>query len=464
MRHPLAIATLMLGLLVPGAALAQQSAPKPIVRVTIDPPRVVVGQAAMLQVEVLAPNYMTAPPELPDFQIRNAATRQLQSVNTVEQQDGMSYAGVRFKYAIYPQESGSYAVAGQNVRIKYAAEPPATREVVVALPRISFDAFIPDAAAVLRPFVSAITLTVQQVIKRSSEQLKAGDSVTRTVTISAEGTPAMLLPPDSFAAIEGLKFYPAQPVLDDKIDGRTDVMTSTRVDSATYMLEHPGDYSLPAIDIGWWNVGSGKVERIHLDAVSLTVAANPAAGSNAPVGRPVLRWTWGGITDLIADHWRLVLLGIIVVVGFGWLAPGVARRMVDYLRRRQDAYRRSEAFAFDRIRRAVRHRNVRGTYFALLDWLPHLEAVPPLDTMGAFKAAARDPALDREIGAIETALFSSQRDPNRWSPRQLLHHLTVARRRLRRSAGHREAARSGRNLNPGGALAAPTYGGRRPAR
>ena len=77
---------------------------------------------------MLAPNYMTSPPELPDFQVRNAVTRQLQSVNISEQRDGMSYAGVRFEFAIYPQEPGSYAVSDQKVEVKYAAEPPAVRE------------------------------------------------------------------------------------------------------------------------------------------------------------------------------------------------------------------------------------------------------------------------------------------------------------------------------------------------
>ena len=71
---------------------------------TIDPPRVVVGQPTTLRIDVLAPNYTTSPPELPGFQVRNAVTRQLQSVNLSEQRNGTSYAGVRFEFAIYPQE------------------------------------------------------------------------------------------------------------------------------------------------------------------------------------------------------------------------------------------------------------------------------------------------------------------------------------------------------------------------
>ena len=109
--------------------------------------------------------------------------------------------------------------------------------------------------------------------------------VTRVKVVKAEGLPAMLLPPQSLAAIDGLALYPAQPSLGDQVDGRTDAMTSTRTDSATYMLQRPGNYVLPAIDIAWWNVGSGKVERIHLDEVPLAVAVNPMDPTASSAGQ-----------------------------------------------------------------------------------------------------------------------------------------------------------------------------------
>ena len=80
----LAIAVLFASLAPADAQVQQPAAPEPILRVTIDPPRVVVGQKATLRIDVLAPNYMTAPPVLPDFQVRNAVTRQLRSINQSE--------------------------------------------------------------------------------------------------------------------------------------------------------------------------------------------------------------------------------------------------------------------------------------------------------------------------------------------------------------------------------------------
>src|SRR6516162_4845087 len=152
------LALILVALALSGAR-AQTAAPEPTLRTAIDPPRVVVGQKTTLRVEVLAPNYMTAPPELPGFQVRNAVTRQLQSVNINDQRDGTTYAGVRFEFAIYPQEPGSYAVASQRIVVHYAAEPPATRDAELTTPRMEFASFIPDAAVALRPFVGATRLT-----------------------------------------------------------------------------------------------------------------------------------------------------------------------------------------------------------------------------------------------------------------------------------------------------------------
>ncbi|WP_456633035.1 BatD family protein [Bradyrhizobium sp. USDA 10063] len=461
----LTIAVLTLTATAPCAGWAQQAdGPEPIVQVTLDPPRVVVGQRTTLQIDVLAPNYMTAPPELPAFQVRNAVTRQLQSINRSEQRDGTTYAGVRFEFAIYPQEPGSYATADQTLTVRYAAEPPATREVTVALPRIAFDAFIPDAASDLNPFIAATKLTIEQAVQRSSDQLKAGDAVTRTVTIKAEGTPAMLLPPVTSAAIEGLALYPAQPSLQDKTDSRTDLLSSTRTDSATYMLEQPGDYLLPAIDIRWWNADEGRVEFAHLDAVPLQVVANPAAESAAVAGEAGARWNWGRLLDLVADHWALAVLALAALAGLGWIAPRAAQAVAARYRHCREAYLRSESFAFSRLRRAARRGDAKAAYFTLLDWLQRFEPVAPLHTVESLKSAARDPALDRQIGAIEQKLFAPCRDADAWSPHQWLRLLSATRRRLRRRAAHSARIRFPQQLNPVEDRAASAHRRRMPAR
>jgi len=444
------LAIVLLALMAPlVAARAQQNAaPEPIVRTTIDPPRVMVGQPATLRLEVLAPNYMTSPPDVPGFQLRNAVTRQLQSVNTREQQNGIDYAGVAFEFAIYPLEPGSYAITDQKLMLKYAAEPPTTREAVISLPRIEFQAFIPDAAAGLNPFLTATGLTVEQVIQRSSGELKIGDAVTRTVTIKAEGTPAMLLPPQTFAAIDGLAVYPAQPSLSDHTDRRTDMLTSTRVESATYMLERPGAYLLPAIAVRWWKSDEQKIEVAHLGAVPLQVVANPAQASSSG-GAATSRRNWDMLIGLTADHWLLAVITLAAIAGLAWMAPRVVGTIAAGYRQRRAAYLQSEAWSFAQFRSAARRGRVKAAYFALLDWLQRFAPAAPPHSLESLKKAAGDPALDHDIGSIERQLFAPDGDASHCSPVQLMRRVSIARRRLQRQVSQAETARPlPRQLNP----------------
>jgi hypothetical protein len=440
--------TLVLALALAGAH-AQTSAPDPILRATIDPPLVVVGQKTTLRIEVLVPNYMTAPPELPDFQVRNAVTRQLQSINLNEQRDGITYAGVRFEFAVYPQEPGHYAVAGKTITVHYAAEPPATRDAELALPRVEFAAFIPDGAAALRPFVAATKLTVEQSIQRSSDALKTGDSVTRTITIRADGTLAMLLPPPSLSAIDGFGSYPAQPSLDDHTDGRTDALTSTRSDSVTYILQRPGEYTLPAINVSWWNIDAQKIERAHLDAVALQVAANLDIPVVAPAP-PSAGLNWDGVVDFLWEHWLLATVALLTLATAAKMAPRTIRAVVAHRRRWHEAWLRSEAFSFRQFRHAAGSRDPSAAYFALLNWLQRFRSVATIDSIRALKTTAQDPQLELEINSIEKELFARNARAGHYQwPEQLTRRIAAARRALRRQAHPTEITRPlPQQLNP----------------
>jgi hypothetical protein len=447
----------------PKGVHAQQGAdPTPIVQASIDPQRVVVGQQAVLRLLVLAPNYLTSPPELPGFQVRNAVTRQLAATNTSERRDGMTYAGVRFEFAIFPQEAGSYALADQKVRVKYAAEPPTTREIEVTLPRVTFEAVIPNAATSLRPFVSADRLTVEQKIERSSDRLKTGDAVVRKVTIKAEGTPAMLLPPQMFDAVDGLRLYPAQPELEDKVERRSGVVTSSRIDAGTYMLEREGDYSLPAIDIGWWNVAEGKVEQVHLDAVAFKVGAVLGADATAAGGADV-RQPRPTLLDMVVNHWLATAFALFVLVALAWVTPAAVRQTKTLIEKRRAAYRASEAWSFRQFRSAARQRKPEAAYFGLLVWLRRFEPVAPVGTIDALTCAANDPVLEQQINALQNELFASVPTARGWSPRILVRHVSSARRRLGGRSRRMADIAALPPLNPA-ASRAPLLGNRKVAR
>src|SRR5262249_20189656 len=161
------------------------------------------------------------------------------------------------------------------------------------------------------------------------------DAVIRTVTIEADGIPAMLLPEIRFTAPDGLAVYADQPSLQDRSDRRTDVLTATRIDRATFMLQKPGAYVLPAIDIGWWNLREQKIEQAHADAVTLQVAANPALAPDTNQGTVSATARWRAALATLATYWPAVALVVAVLAILAWLSPRAVRAARGWIERRR---------------------------------------------------------------------------------------------------------------------------------
>ncbi len=424
------VLAIMLNLAAGAISRAQDAAvPEPFLRATLVPERVTVGQMVVLTLDVLVPNFFATTPVVPDFQIRNAITRTLDRTNFAEQKNGATLAGIRYRFGIYPQQAGHYEVASGTIQVSYAEVPPNHRDVTLTIPRLSADATFPDAAKALKPFVGASGLTMTQSVRQSSSELKVGDSITRTIVVTAQDTPAMLLPPISFAAIDGLAVYPDQPVLADQADSRSDALTGARTDQATYMLQKAGDFVLPAIDVAWWRFEGDAIQHARVDPLPLRVADNPALRPAPPV-EMTRSWNWRGWLDWLFEHWRTALLAAAVAAALAWIARPISEWVLLWYRRWRRAYQASEARAFRMLRRAIRKDEATGIYEALLDWISHVDGLAPPHSIRGLRAVVHDPGLDREIALIERSLFANDTS-GEWSPRTLMRRLAAARRHLR---------------------------------
>lgn len=434
-------------LFVAAPATAEPAAPQPVVRATIEPAQVVVGQPATLVVEVLAPNYMTAPPGMPDFQLPNAITRAGSTINTSDRQGDVSYAGIRYEFLIYPQEAGAYGVSGQTITVTFADNPPHTSLTEVAVPAANFEAVVPDAASGLDPFVSATRLTLQQEIQHPAEPLKVGDAVTRIVTIKAEGAPAMLLPPTTFAPIAGTRMYRSEPELSDRFDQGSDVLSAVRTDRATYMLEAAGTITFQALEIAWWNATDRSVEHARTDPQSLTVTGGPPASQGTSdrgrLSNP------RRVVLFVLEHWLAVLSVVVALAALIWALPPILRNLNSRVRHQREAYRQSEAFAFSELRRFARRGDARLSYRALLLWLSRFAPTASSGTISSLTRWAKDPILTQEIAALEHQLFAAAPAPNTWSGGRLISAIGSARGRAGLRRREWTAAHSlPRDINP----------------
>ena len=244
--------------------------------------------------------------------------------------------------------------------------------------------------------------------------MKVGDALTRTVETFAPNTQAMMIPPPTFAAPEGVRVYPRDPVLTDVISDHNGFSGGRRIDQATYVFEQPGSYVLPAIEVPWIDAQS-KQQRIA-KTPDIDVAVTQAPASPADLAPPIAEAP--AAASSVHNDWRrlvLWLLGLAVVALSGfWMLSRFGPRVRDWARRRRRAREASEATAFARLSQACRASDAVAAYRALGVWARRLgaESIEGL--------CIESSVFGAEVAKLERHLYADERMAASWDGRGLL--------------------------------------------
>jgi hypothetical protein len=417
-------------LLFASASLLAQ--PRPVIRIAISPESgVIVGQPVRVTVSVLAPNYMTGAPKFPELHIPNAVSvlPDEQSPHLNETIDGATYVGLSRTYLVYPQAPGVYRLPAESVTVTYASDPPKTTEAALPLPPVQFEARVPAEAAGLPYFLPTAKLTVRQRIDNSLSGLKAGDSVRRIITVTADKTQPMILPPVEWQAPDGIRIYPEQPKLNTIGANRAGFVAGEREDSARYLILEQGDYELPAVKVVWWDLQAGEVRESVAPAIRFHADATPGfAPDLAPEAAPVVQTPPEPLWRSIVRRYGLAALsGVALLLALFWIWARYSRPLLQWRRERAERQRNSEPAYYSRLERAVRSGNLHAAYTALQAWVRKATAHRDLST---FLNDAGDPELRKQVEALASSLYSPK-PASDWSGVDLLRALRPYRTHLR---------------------------------
>lgn len=413
-------------------ASAVHAAGAPVVRAKVaGKSEVLVGQQFKVEVEVLVPNFFQSAPAWPSLSVPGAVVTPEDgtSGHLTETIGGESYAGIRQTYLVVPQRAGEFTLPSAKVTFKYAAEPgkpPANGSVTI--PPVRFTAKAPAGATGAGASAAPVArVTVKQTLDRGLDGVKAGDALSRTIDVTAERTQAMMIPPPTFVAPDGVRVYAKDPTLDDRKGPRGEFLGGHRVDRVTYLFEKPGDYTLPAIEIPWFDAASGKREAAVAPAIHVVVAANPAfkpdIAPEAPPGAPppAAPTLWQRVEPWLP--WAAAML--FATGGVAWLVRRYAPRIRDRLAAKRREDEASEATAFATLDRACNADDAKAAYRAAVEWARRTGA----SSLAALRLDARDADLDREIDSLERALFAAPPPAHGWRGRPLAVALAAVRKR-----------------------------------
>ena len=380
--------------------------PAPFVRARLEPDATVtVGQPVSVVVEVLVPAYFMGAPQFAELDLSDALVLfEPRGVNFTERVDAETFAGQSRRYTIYPQRAGRYEIPEVSVGVRYFGGSGAT-DATVSTPPIIFEATIPPEAEGLGYFIATSRLTLEERLEPEAGGLRVGDALRRTVNVTVEGALSMVIPPIAFEPIPGLGVYPDPPVVRDEGGARGQMIVGTRVDSASYVAEREGRYELPAIELSWWNVDSGRLERTSAGAIELDVIPNPdlatefalppeelseepkqAVGRVSILDRPL---RYGGFFLILA-------LALLFTKRFG-------RRLLA----RPDNVETEVTF-FQRFEKAALADDARATARTLMFWLDQKHDGAGVATFREFAEVASDRELDDEARALGDILYAER--------------------------------------------------------
>lgn len=331
-----------------------------------------------------------APPQLAD-----AIVEPLGSRRTYEKViNGVRHGVIETRYALYPQRSGQLVLpallfTATSVDTDDAGKPRAGAQLRVRSAQITITVLAKPA---LYPadatWLPARSLTVTESWNPAPEQARVGDSLTRTLTVRAEGLSGAQLPPLPSAELAGIRRYPDQPQLSDQ--GTERGLVGSRQEREALVPVRAGDTELPPVEVVWWNTREDHLERTSLPARTLQVTerATPPVADKPTAATPLPRLLW---------PWQ-VATGVLLctsLLGFGlwWRArsqPAVARLA---------AVGPSPRSLLDDLRRACGNNDPQASRQALDAW-----ARQQPETLA--QLAERYPLLSDALDGLNGALYS----------------------------------------------------------
>ena len=347
-------------------------------------------------------------PELNDAVIERLG----EDVSYSTQIKGVNYAVTERKYAMFPQQPGVVVIPPLKLHAEVLSSRPSrqgfwgqtqteTRRLVSKAIQLTVQP-VPEAFK-NQNWLTAETLQLTEQWSDNRREVKVGEPLTRTITLTAKGSTVAQLPELMPATtLDGIKTYPDQPQLQEQ--KQPDGLLASRTEKQALIATKAGNYQLPELVIPWFNTRTGKQELARLPAVTITALA--VAEAEAEVPSPPLAATeskaadndgaeqirfWQALSVFLAAGWFLTVLWLLVRNKPGLLAADDGNKPVPRQLNQQNA-RQS-------LQQACQQHQPRSARQALLDYFA-------ADNLA--QIAARAPELAEPLAGLGQHLYAAQ--------------------------------------------------------
>lgn len=228
----------------------------------------------------------------PELEVPGARVVRVHEAQFQKTINGTEYTVIELKYALFADNPGELAIPA----LRFSGTVPDARDPFSSFgggffgrsgKRMVVDSSIKSLRVKPRPegiaasaWLPSKGLSLAQRWSATPDELVVGEPVTRSVIISAQGLQGSQLPELNMEAGDGFKLYPDQPKVEDSVSASG--ILGSRIESVAVVPTRPGQLTLPAISVKWWDTVSGKLRETRLESQTVTVVA----AKNLATGRP----------------------------------------------------------------------------------------------------------------------------------------------------------------------------------
>lgn len=204
--------------------------------------------------------------------------------------NGRPYQRISRYYAVYPQEVGPLefapsvfrgSLARSTQRDPFQYFPNSGTRVSASSAAASVDIEAKPSSFTGNEWLAASQVSLSINWSMPPEALQAGEPVTVTIALIAEGKRAETLPEIQLSVPDAIKVYPEKPVFQNQKSASG--IGGMRQETIVLVANQNGEYTIPAVEIPWWDTKVDEQKVARLDPVTIKVSGAAIATNTPPV-------------------------------------------------------------------------------------------------------------------------------------------------------------------------------------
>ena len=382
--------------------------------------------------------------------VTDALIEQLNDATFEKVVDGMPYRVFERRYAIFPQKSGVLTIPQMVIQVTVPTrqnrrnffDPFGSRGETLKLRSESVEVDVREkpqefpAAAVWLP---SSGLAIKDEWGHDPNQLQVGESVTLSVSVTADGLLAEQLPPVELDEPDGVKPYQGKAEVEN-LNISTGII-GTRKESTALIPTRPGEIELPEIRIPWWDKMTQKVEYAVVPAKKLLVQGtvkepkakssdvvqdnNAQAAPVAPMVQQSVDQTKSTVLIILcavfASAWLVTLCLLLYTRRqMNEIAPGQARNA-------EKEREMKEREAFNSLASACKSNDPVKVRAFVMSWARAFWPNESIQTYADIERVVSDSDLVPLLNEIDSALYSHEKPHGDWQGNRLFEQVKKVR-------------------------------------